>query len=153
MRIKLLIFTAQTPPKIMWFGTSLVAQSLRIHLPMQGTQVRSLVWEDPTCRRPTKPMQDNYWACALEPTHSNYWARVLQLLQPMRLEPVLRNKRSPHSPQLEKACTQQQRPSVAKKKSDLEKCSWLMNLQRQMTDTWLSWNWTLHHWREKDKHL
>ena len=26
------------------FGTSLMAQWLRIHLPMQGTQVRSLVW-------------------------------------------------------------------------------------------------------------
>ena len=30
-------------------GTSLVVQCLRIHLPMQGTQVRSLVQEDPTC--------------------------------------------------------------------------------------------------------
>ena len=28
-------------------GTSLVAQWLRIHLPMQGTWVRALVWEDP----------------------------------------------------------------------------------------------------------
>ena len=27
----------------------LVVQWLRICLPMQGTQVRSLVWEDPTC--------------------------------------------------------------------------------------------------------
>ena len=34
---------------------SLVAQWLRIHLLMQGTQVRSLVWEDPTCRGATKP--------------------------------------------------------------------------------------------------
>ena len=31
---------------IMW--ASLVVQWLRIHLPMQGTQVQSLVWEDPT---------------------------------------------------------------------------------------------------------
>ena len=30
-------------------GTSLVAQWLRIHLPMQGTQVQCLVQEDPTC--------------------------------------------------------------------------------------------------------
>ena len=37
-------------------GTSLVAQWLRIHLPMQGTRVRSLVWEDPTCHGATKPM-------------------------------------------------------------------------------------------------
>ena len=34
-------------------GTSLVAQWLRIHLPMQQTRVRSLVWEDPTCCRAT----------------------------------------------------------------------------------------------------
>ena len=41
-------------------GTSLVAQWLRIHLPRQGTQVRSLVWEDPTCRGATKPVCHNY---------------------------------------------------------------------------------------------
>ena len=40
--------------------TSLVAQWLRIRLPMQGTQVRSLGAEDPTCRRATKPMHHNY---------------------------------------------------------------------------------------------
>ena len=54
--------------------TSLVAQWLRIHLPMQGTQVRALVWEDPTCRGATKPTHHNYWACALEPVNHNYWA-------------------------------------------------------------------------------
>ncbi|KAJ8793342.1 hypothetical protein J1605_000337 [Eschrichtius robustus] len=41
-------------------GTSLVAQWLRIHLAMQGTRVRSLVWEDPTCRGATKPVRHNY---------------------------------------------------------------------------------------------
>ena len=41
-------------------GTSLVAQWLRICLPMQGTQVRALVREDPTCRGATKPMHHNY---------------------------------------------------------------------------------------------
>ena len=41
-------------------GTSLVAQWIRICLPMQGTWVQSLVWEDPTCRRATKPMRHNY---------------------------------------------------------------------------------------------
>ena len=41
-------------------GTSLVAQWLRICLPMQGTRVQSLVGEDPTCRRATKPMHHNY---------------------------------------------------------------------------------------------
>ena len=36
----------------------------RICLPMQGTRVRSLVQEDPTCRGATKPVHHNYWACA-----------------------------------------------------------------------------------------
>ena len=40
--------------------TSLVVQRIRIHLPMQGTQVQSLIQEDPTCRRATKPMCHNY---------------------------------------------------------------------------------------------
>ena len=69
-------------------GTSLVAQWLRIHLPMQGTCVRALVWEDPTCRRATKPVCHNYWACALEPASHNYWAHEPQLLKPVHLEPV-----------------------------------------------------------------
>ena len=38
----------------------LVTQWLRIHLPMQGTQVRALVREDPTCRGATKPVRHNY---------------------------------------------------------------------------------------------
>ena len=40
--------------------TSLVAQWLRIHLSMQGTQVRALVLEDPTCCGATKPVCHNY---------------------------------------------------------------------------------------------
>ena len=43
---------------------SLVAQWLRICLPIQGTRVRALIWEDPTCRGATKPVSHNYWACA-----------------------------------------------------------------------------------------
>ena len=76
---------------------SLVAQWLRIHLPMQGTRVRALVREDPTCRGATEPVHHYYWACALEPASHNYWARVPQLLKPARLEPVLHNKRSHHN--------------------------------------------------------
>ena len=37
-----------------------VAQWLRICLPMQGTRVRALAREDPTCRGATKPMCHNY---------------------------------------------------------------------------------------------
>ena len=40
--------------------TSLVAQWLRIHLPMQGTHVRALVLKDPTCCGATKPVCHNY---------------------------------------------------------------------------------------------
>ena len=36
--------------------TSLVAQWIRIHLPMQGTWVQSLVQEDSTCHKATKPV-------------------------------------------------------------------------------------------------
>ena len=107
-----------TQRKTMPWGTSLVTQWLRIRLPMQGTQVQALVWEDPTCRRATKPVRHNYWACALELASHNYWAWALelashnywacalelashnywactpQLLKPMCLEPVHHNKRS-----------------------------------------------------------
>ena len=73
---------------------------------MQGTRVRALVWEDPTCRGATKPMRHNY--C------------VLQLLKPPRLELMLRNEKplqwearalqwreAPYLQQPEKACAQQ----------------------------------------------
>ncbi|XP_068385888.1 putative protein PTGES3L isoform X4 [Eschrichtius robustus] len=40
--------------------TSPMAQWLRIHLPMQRTQVGALVLEDPTCRGATKPVRHDY---------------------------------------------------------------------------------------------
>ena len=64
----------------------LVAQ-WTIHLPMQETQVGSLIREDPTCHGATKPVCHNSWACALEPRSCNSWS-------PSTLEPVLSNKRS-----------------------------------------------------------
>ena len=39
---------------------SLVAQWLRVCLPMQETWVRALVHEDPTCHGATRPMRHNY---------------------------------------------------------------------------------------------
>ena len=127
------------PTKKVAPGTSLVAQWLRIHLPMQGTQVRSLVWEDPTCRGATKPVRHNYWACALGPASHNYWARTSQLLSlcaatteaaccttreatAMR-SPHTATKSSPCLPQLEKARTQQWRPNAAKKRKKKKKVS------------------------------
>ena len=38
----------------------LVAQWLRVRLPMRGTRVRALVWEDPTCRGAAGPVSHNY---------------------------------------------------------------------------------------------
>ena len=63
--------------------TSLVAQWLRIRLPMQGTRVWSLVQEVPTCHGGTKPVHHNYWACALEPMHHNYWSPRATTTEPM----------------------------------------------------------------------
>ena len=86
-----------------------MGQGIRIHWPMQGTEVQSLVWADSMCCRVTKPVHHNYWPCTLEPTGHNYWslstwgpssckywACVPQLLKPTGLEPVLRNTRSHH---------------------------------------------------------
>ena len=39
---------------------SLVAQWLRVCLLMQGTRVRALVWEDPTCHGAAGPVSHNY---------------------------------------------------------------------------------------------
>ena len=41
-------------------GACLVAQWLRIRLPMQGAWVRALAREDPTCCGATKPVCHNY---------------------------------------------------------------------------------------------
>ena len=67
---------------------SLIAQRERIHLPVRGTQVRSLVWEDPTGCGATKSTWHNCWACALESTCHDYGS-------PHALEPVVHNQRSP----------------------------------------------------------
>ena len=43
-----------------------MAQWIRVCLLMKGTQVRSLVWEDPTCREATKPSRPQL----LKPAHA-----------------------------------------------------------------------------------
>ena len=43
-------------------GASLGVQWLRIHLPMQGTRVPSLVWEDPIYPGAAKPVCHSYWS-------------------------------------------------------------------------------------------
>ena len=96
---------------------SLVAQWLRIRLPMQGTRVRALVQEDPIRGRATKPVCHNCWACALEAASHNYWAHVPQLLSPHATTTEARAPRA-RAPQQEKppqweARTPQQRVDPA----------------------------------------
>ena len=101
-------------------GTSLVVWWLRIRLPMQGTQVRSLVWEDPTCHGATKPRHHNYWACEpqlLSPCTATTEARTPRACGPQGEAATMRSPRSatkssPHWPQLEKAHAQQWRPNA-----------------------------------------
>ena len=76
---------------------SLVAQWLRVCLPMQGTWVRALVWEDPTCRRATGPVSHNCWAsasgaCAPQQERPRQW----EVRTPRwRVAPARRNWRKP----------------------------------------------------------
>ena len=90
----------------MFSGTSLLAQWLRILLPIQGAQVQSLVFEDFTGHRAKKPICHNDWVCAPNYlSHSGSRARAPQ--QGSGLCWL----------QLQKGFTQQRRPSAAKKKS------------------------------------
>ena len=131
------------------YGTSMVSQWTRSHLPVQGTLVQFPVQEDSTCIWATKPVHHNHWAwepwllkpCVLEPTRYNYWALLLQLLKNTCLEPVLCHKRSHHnekpryhksspcSLQLEKAWAKQWRLSTAKDKLILKTAQ--MNLSKK----------------------
>ena len=103
-------WTQQWFKRTTFTGTPLGVQWLRVPLPIQGTRVRLLVWEDSTCHRATEPM------------HHDYWDWMLQLPKPMPIELTLRSRRSLHtarrnqpcSLQVEKACAQQRRPSTAK---------------------------------------
>ena len=78
-------------------GASPVAQWLRICLPMQGTQVRALVWEDPTCHGATRPREPQLLRL-----------RVWSLCSATREAAIKRGpctamKSGPHLPQLEKS--------------------------------------------------
>ena len=77
-----------------------MAQWLRICLPMQGTWVRALVWEDPTCHGATKPVSLQLLSL-----------RVWSLCSATREEAIVRGPRTtmksgPLSPKLEKALAQ-----------------------------------------------
>ena len=93
----------------------LMVEGLRIHLPVQETQVGSLVWEDCTCHGATKCTSHNYWSpCTLEPVLRNNrsycnGARALKL------------ESSPCLLQLEKAHAKQWRLSTANIKKIIKK--------------------------------
>ena len=89
---------------------SLVAQWLRVGLPMQGTRVWALVWEDPACRRATRPMSHNYWACVSGACAPQGEATTVR-------GPRTAMKSGPRLPQLEKALAQKRRPNTAKNKN------------------------------------
>ena len=71
-----------TIPLTNYSPIKLMIKKKRIHPPMQRACVRSLVQEDCMCCRATNPV------C------HNYWTRLLQLLKPTSLDPVLHKKRS-----------------------------------------------------------
>ena len=83
-------------------------------------ELRSLIHEDPTCLRATKPMHHNYWACVLEwepqplkPTRLT--ARAPQQEKPPQWEVcVLHLDSSPPSPQLEKTWCNNEDPAQPK---------------------------------------
>ena len=113
---------------------SLVAQWLRIRLPMQGTRVRALVREDPTCCGAAKSMSPSYWACALEPS-----SHVPRACAPQQEKP----------PQWE-AHAQQRRPSTGKNKLKKKKNfffffflpeRWVPNTVLNMASKWLRTMW------------
>ena len=96
--------------------TSLVAQGLGIHLPMQETQVRSLVWEDPTCHGASKPVPHHSMACGILPASALERRSLLRpLLSPsaattdacLPRADAQKQEKPPqwksHTPQLEKA--------------------------------------------------
>ena len=61
---------------------------------MQGTWVRSLIQEDPTCHRATQPVHPNFWACTLR----DYKAQTLSpyAATAKAWTPALRSKKSLH---------------------------------------------------------
>ena len=121
------------------YQASLMVQWLKIHLPIPGTWVLSLLQDNPTCHVAAKLECHNSWSlCAqgLCSTTREAWAPQLE--------------RRPHSLQLAKAY-QQWRPSTARNKSILKKSTSIMKNKdwetsskwKEMKETWQLLN-TLH---------
>ena len=88
---------------------------------MQGTRVRALVWEDPTCHGATKLVHHNYWA-RVPQLATTPEARMPTAQAPQQTEATAMRSRStatkssPRLLQLEKAHAQQRRPNATKNK-------------------------------------
>ena len=80
-----------------------MVQWLRVHLAVQQTPVKSLIWEDPTCHGAATSLCHNHWV-------HEHWGLAPQEKPPQWEACALL---------LEKACAQQWRPSAAKKKLNL----------------------------------
>ena len=93
-QIKLKILNEKILKQTKNMRTSLVVQLVRIHLAMQGTPVRPLVWEDPTGPEQLNPCATTTEAVLKSLASCSHWTHVLQLLRPAYLEPRLHNKRS-----------------------------------------------------------
>lgn len=126
----------QTHQKGLW-GTSLVVQLLRVCLAVQRTLVWTLVQEDPTGSRATKPRATYTRVHAPEPLSHNCHTHVSQLLKPTcSRETTAWDAHAPttkshsSSPQPEKACTRQQaQPKVNNKNYFRKKVSETLDTQ------------------------
>ena len=109
------------PPLKLTHRTFLVIQEMRIHLLMQETWVRSLVWEDSTCCGSAKPVNHKYWACAVEPRSHGAYMYVLEPACPRSRAPplqceayILQLESNPLWTQIEKARMQNKDPAPSK---------------------------------------
>ena len=98
-------------------GLPLWLSGKKVCLPMQETWVRSLVQEDLTCCRATKPVDHNYWACAPGPgSHSHWSAHASSLCSAKKKPPqweacALQLEGRPCSAQLEKSLLSNKDPA------------------------------------------
>ena len=93
---------------------SLVVQWLRICLPMQGTRVRALVWED--------HMPRSNWAREPELLSLRVWSLCSATREATTVRgPRTAMKSGPRLPQLEKALAQKRTPNTAKNKNKIKK--------------------------------
>ena len=88
-------------------GASLVAQWLRVCLPMQGTRVRALVWED-------SRMPWSGWAREPQLLSLRSWSLCSATREAVIVRgPCIVMRSGPRLLQLEEALAQKQRPSTA----------------------------------------